>query len=196
MSIEDYRNERKLNSKIINNNSKKIITRFINKLLISIIILLSCLIVNKKNPTFMNKVKKYIFEENINFTKFKKAYNKYFGKYIGEENSVEEVFTEKLEYKSKSLYKDGVKLEVNDGYLIPSLESGIVTYMGEKEEYGYTIIIEQVNGINVWYSNINPKDIKMYDYIKKGDLIGESKGKELFLLFEEKGKFLDYKKYI
>ena len=197
MSIEDYRNGRKRNNKdIINNNPKKMITQFINKLLISIIILLSCLIVNKKNPTLMNKVKKYVFEENINFTKIKKEYNKYFGKYIGEDNNIEEVFTEKLEYKSKSLYKDGVKLEVSDGYLIPALESGIVTFMGEKEEYGYTIIIEQVNGINVWYSNINPKDIKMYDYIKKGDLIGECKGKNLFLLFEGKGKFLDYKKYI
>ena len=197
MSIEDYRNGRKRNNKdIISNNPKKMITQFINKLLISIIILLSCLIVNKKNPTLMNKVKKYVFEENINFTKIKKAYNKYFGKYIGEDNNIEEVFTEKLEYKSKSLYKDGVKLEVSDGYLIPALESGIVTFMGEKEEYGYTIIIEQVNGINVWYSNINPKDIKMYDYIKKGDLIGECKGKNLFLLFEGKGKFLDYKKYI
>lgn len=40
------------------------------------------------------------------------------------------------------------------------------------------------------------KNIKMYDYVKKGDLIGEAKDKKIYLLFEEKGKFLDYKKYI
>ena len=101
-----------------------------------------------------------------------------------------------MNYKSKSIYKDGVKLEVESGYLIPAIESGIVVYEGEKEGYGYTVIVEQINGINVWYSNINPKDIKMYDYINKGDLIGEAKDKKIYLLFEQKGKFLDYKKYI
>ena len=193
MNIEEYRKSRNKNS---SKKVKRRITNFINKLLISTIILLIGLIINKKNPTLTLKIKKYLYEENINFTKFKEKYNKYFGKYIGEKENVEEVFTEKLEYKKKTMYKDGVKLETDEGYLIPALESGIVVYMGDKEDYGYTVIIEQINGISTWYSNINPKDIKMYDYVTKGDLIGETKDKTLYLLFEEKGKFLDYKKYI
>lgn len=193
MSIEEYRNKRKNNE---GNKSKNKINNFINKVLISIIILLIGLIVNKRNPELSKKINKKLKEENINFVKLKKAYNKYFGKYIGETEEVKEVFTEKLSYKNKSMYKDGVKLEVDNGYLLPAIESGIVIYEGEKEGYGYTVIVEQINGINVWYSNINPKDIKMYDYINKGDLIGEAKGKNIYLLFEEKGKFLDYKKYI
>ena len=36
----------------------------------------------------------------------------------------------------------------------------------------------------------------MYDYVKKGDLVGEVKGNTMYLLFEKNGKFLDYKKYI
>ena len=196
MSIEEYRNKKKNNEVEINSKLKRKIKSFINKVLISIIILLIGLIINKRNPSFSKKINKKLFEENINFIKLKKTYNKYFGKYIGETKQVEDVFTEKMNYKSKSIYKDGVKLEVESGYLIPAIESGIVVYEGEKEGYGYTVILEQINGINVWYSNINPKDIKMYDYINKGDLIGEAKDKKIYLLFEQKGKFLDYKKYI
>ena len=196
LSIEEYRNKKKNNEVEINSKLKRKIKSFINKVLISIIILLIGLIINKRNPSFSKKINKKLFEENINFIKLKKTYNKYFGKYIGETKQVEDVFTEKMNYKSKSIYKDGVKLEVESGYLIPAIESGIVVYEGEKEGYGYTVILEQINGINVWYSNINPKDIKMYDYINKGDLIGEAKDKKIYLLFEQKGKFLDYKKYI
>ena len=41
------------------------------------------------------------------------------------------------------MYKDGVKLETDEGYLIPALESGIVVYMGDKEDYGYTVIMNK-----------------------------------------------------
>ena len=144
----------------------------------------------------MKKISKYIYEDSINFTSFKKIYNKYFGKYLGEKEETEEVFSEKLAYSKDSLYKDGVKLSVNTGYMVPALESGIVIFEGEKKDYGYTVIIEQINGIDVWYSNIEPKNVKMYDYVKKGDLIGEAKTANIYILFEENGKFLDYKKYI
>ena len=80
--------------------------------------------------------------------------------------------------------------------MVPTLESGIVVFIGEKEGYGSTVIIEQVDGIDVWYSNIKANNIKMYDYIEKGSLIGEVKGKKLYMVFQKDGAFLDYKKYI
>lgn len=195
MNVDDYRRNRK-NTSDGNLKLKRRVMSFINRILICIIILLSALIINKKNPNYSEKIQKFVYEESISFTKFKNLYNKYFGKYIGDSYKMEEVFNEELNYQNKAMYKDGVKLVTNDNYLVPALDSGIVIFMGEKEEYGYTVIVQQINGIDVWYSNINPKDIKMYDYIKKGDLIGEVKDNTLYLLFEEKGKFLDYKKYI
>ena len=80
--------------------------------------------------------------------------------------------------------------------MVPSIESGIVVFMGEKEGYGNTIIIEQVNGVDVYYSNINPSNIKLYDYIEKGKLLGEVKDNKLYMVFQKDGKYLDYKKYI
>ena len=126
----------------------------------------------------------------------KNIYNKYFGKYLGESTNIKKVFNEKISYSSENLYKDGVKLTVDTNYLVPTLEAGIVIYIGEKEGYGTTVIIEQINGVKAWYSNINPKDIKLYDYIEKGALLGETKDNKLYLLFEKDGKFLNYKKYI
>ena len=194
MNINEYRKSR-------NNKSNKLVLKkrvrsLINRVLISAIVFLIGLITIKAHPNFAKKINKHLYEESINFSGFKKVYNKIFGKYLGEKEEVKEVFTEKLSYKKESVYKDGVKLEVSDGYLIPAIEGGIVVYIGEKEGYGNTVIVEQIDGISTWYSNVDPKNIKLYDYIKKGDLIGEAKNKKLYLLFEKKGKFLDYKKYI
>ena len=89
-----------------------------------------------------------------------------------------------------------MELKVDDNYLVPNLESGIVVFMGNKEGYGNTIIIEQINGIDVWYSNINTNDIKLYDYIEKGKLLGEVAGKKMYMVFQKDGKVLNYKDYI
>ena len=92
--------------------------------------------------------------------------------------------------------KDGVMLTVEENYMVPTLESGIVVFMGEKDGYGTTVIIEQIDGVDVWYSNIKTNDIKMYDYIEKGSLIGETNGKKLYMVFQKEGAYLDYKKYL
>ena len=80
--------------------------------------------------------------------------------------------------------------------MVPTIESGIVVFIGEKENLGTTVIIEQVDGIDTFYSNININNIKLYDYIEKGELLGETKGNDLYLFFQKNGEYLDYQKYI
>ena len=107
-----------------------------------------------------------------------------------------QVFQEELTYQKSKSYLDGVKLQVNDNYMVPALESGIVIFMGEKEGYGNTIVIEQIDGIDVYYSNISSDGIKLYEYVEKGKLLGEAEDNQLYLVFQKDGSFLDYKKYI
>lgn len=184
----------------MNNNQKlklkKSVKSFISRVLLTAIIFLSGLILCKKDVTVKEFINKHIYTDSLKFTEVKKLYTKYFGKYMNIKEETESVFTEKISYKSDSIYKDGVKLTVDNNYLVPTITSGIVIFMGEKEDYGKTLIIEGIDGINIWYCNIDYKDIKMYDYIEKGSLIGEAKGKEIYLLFEKDGKFLNYKEYI
>lgn len=177
---------------------KKEIKVFLNKLLISIIIFLTALISVKKTPTLKPVLKDKIYEDSFKFITIKNFYEKYFGDFLSNKVSKEttSVFNEKLSFQKINKYKDGVELIVNTNYLVPVIESGIVVYIGEKEDYGYTVIVEQVNGIDVFYSNINPIDIKIYDYVEKGTLLGETKNNNLYLVFQKNGEYLDYKKYI
>ena len=196
MNVEEYRNKKTVKKKLV---LKKGIRSFINKLLIVTIIFLSCLILIKSNNSFKNNLIKYVYEDSFKFTKLKAIYEKYFGKILSIDKVApkeEAVFNEKLEYTKANVYNDGAVLIVSDNYMVPTLESGIVVFIGEKEGYGSTVIIEQVDGIDVWYSNIKANNIKMYDYIEKGSLIGEVKGKKLYMVFQKDGAFLDYKKYI
>lgn len=196
MNVEEYRNKKTVKKKLV---LKKGIRSFINRLLIVTIIFLSCLILIKSNNSFKNNLIKYVYEDSFKFTKLKTIYEKYFGKILSIDKVApkeEAVFNEKLEYNKANVYNDGAVLTVSDNYMVPTLESGIVVFIGEKEGYGSTVIIEQVDGIDVWYSNIKANNIKMYDYIEKGSLIGEVKGKKLYMVFQKDGAFLDYKKYI
>lgn len=198
MNLEDYRRSTSKGYKkklVLKNGVKK----FINRCLIVIILFLCCLILLKSNKDFKNYLIKYVYEDSVHFTKLKELYEKYFGKVLSVDKvlpSEEKVFNEKISYEKANVYKDGVELKVSNNYLIPNLESGIVVFIGEKEGYGNTIIIEQVNGVDVWYSNVKVNNIKMYDYIEKGSLLGESIDNKLYMVFQKEGKYLDYKEYI
>ena len=89
-----------------------------------------------------------------------------------------------------------MKLTVEDNYLVPVLESGVIIYIGKKDKLGNTIIVEQIDGIETTYSNINISDYKLYDYVEKGDLIGNALSKKLILQFQKNGEYLDYQKII
>lgn len=178
---------------------KKSVKRLINQTLISIIILLIGLIVIKKDPSLKDNINKKLYEDSIEFTKVKNLYDKYFGDIIPVNNLLvqeEAVFDEKLNYSNQEQYKDGVKLYVSNNYMVPVLRDGIVVFIGEKEGYGNTIVVEQTDGIDVFYSNIKEVDVKLYDYVEQGTLLGEVKDNYMYLVFQKEGNIIDYKKYI
>ncbi len=177
-----------------NNNLKKYIRNFITKFLITIIIMLLLLIGFKTNIDFKNSFNKYVYNTSLPFTDFKELYDTYF-KGTKNKDNTKEVFNEQLTYTDKSMYEDGVKLTVSKNYLVKALDSGIVVFIGEKDKYGKTIIIQQMNGVDVFYGNVN-SSVNMYDYIEKGSLIGEVIDTKLYLAFQKEGNFVDYKEYL
>lgn len=177
---------------------KKSIKNALSRLLLSVIIFLIGMIL-VKNPDLKKKIEYKLYEENFPFQKIKNIKDKYLGKYLSLEKVVKEdtpVFNEKLSYEKIEKYNDGVKLKVSNNYMVPILESGVVVFIGEKEKYGNTIIVEQTDGIDTFYSNIKINNIKLYDYVEKGELLGEVNNNTLYLVFEKEGKYLDYKEYI
>ena len=181
----------------MNDSVKKVIINFILKTLIVSIITLVLLIIMKTNVKFKTMYYKYVYDTNITYSKFNNLYNKYFKDFKIKDmiNKDATVSKEKLNYKKLTKYKDGVKLSVDSNYSVPLLDSGIVVFIGSKEDYGNSIIVQQVNGIDVLYGNIDNTNYKLYDYVKKGDILGTS-NKYLYLLFKKDGKVLDYEKYL
>ena len=181
-------------NKTSNNSFKKIILRILVTTIIALILLISF----KMNSNFKKTFYHYVYEENFPFSVVKNFLQDKFGTSLTFDKLVteEEVFNEKLSYKDKSLYHDGVKLTVSSEYMIPSFESGIVVYIGQKENYKQVVIVQQMNGVDVWYGNIKQANVKLYDYVEKGSLIGQADNKTLYLVFQKEGKFIDYQNYL
>lgn len=197
--MEEYRLvDKYLNKNKKQDNNKKEMLGFVNKVLLSVLILVIalCLSKNKSVNTFF---KEKLFGNNIFFSKINKLYTDVFGEVYpikGMDSKVEEVFNETLSYETKEDYKEGVKLTVSNNYLVPVLDSGIVVFTGNKDNYGYTTIIQQVNGIDVWYVGVDTNNLKLYDYVEKGNVLGEASTNTIYLYYQKDGKFIDYKEYL
>lgn len=172
---------------------------FVTKIMILIVLFLGVLIYTKSSTSNKQKFYDVLLKESFSFATINNLYNKYLGGILPFKDLVKDnkpVFKEKLSYKESNIYKDGVVLGVEKAYLVPVLESGIVVFIGEKEGYGKTVIVQQTNGIDVWYGNVDSLNVKIYDYIEGGSLLGETIDEKLYLVFKKEGKVIDYKKYI
>lgn len=175
------------------------IYNFINRLLITGLITVIVLICVKKNNNFKSYLTNEIMGVNFNFAYLNEIYNKYFGSNIPFkdlfDDNTQTVFNEKLEYNSKESYLDGVKLSVTSDYFVPSLNSGVVVFIGYKEGYGNVVIVNETNGIDVWYGNLFNIGVDLYQYVSSGSLIGNAND-ELYLVFKKDGKIVNYEDYI
>lgn len=196
MTIESVKEEINKRRKYKTHPEVKKKNKFLRKLSILVIFVCTIIIGINTNKDFKNFIKVKVFEETFPFTKVNELYKKYFGTSIPFEgvlkNDTKTVFNEKLSYKKKEKYLDGIKLSVSKEYLAPVLESGMVVFIGEKENYGKTVVVQQIDGIDVWYSNMESVNAKLYDYVEKGALIGSVKDSTLILLFKKDGKVLNY----
>ena len=184
------------------NNEEKIIKylrSLILRCLTAIVIFLVLAILCKTNRNYKDIIVNNIYEKNISFARIKKLYYKYLGGISPLDKVVEKdltVFNEKLSYDSETKYYDGVKLEVDNNYLVPIIKEGMVIYIGEKENYGNVIIIEGIDGVDIWYGNMEKTTVKLYDYVDSGAYLGTTKSNYLYLAYQKDGKFLNYQEYL
>jgi len=185
MTIDEYRSKKNdKNSNYRNSLVKRTLTTFILVLIV--------LIVSKFSDNIKQFIKNNLLETNFQFSKINQIYQKYFGEILPDTVAVN---SEVISNYNAIDYMDGAKLIVDKNYNINLLESGIVVFIGEKEGYGNTIIVQQSNGIDVWYGNVENINVTIYDYIEKGTIIGNANS-EYYMVFQKNGEFLDYKNYI
>ncbi len=174
------------------------LSKYFSRFLVLIVVLLISMIVLKGNADLRETIYNKVFKNNMAFAKINDVYKKYFGSSLplsDNKDALELVSAEKLEYKSVSKYKDGAKLTIKENYAVPAMDSGIVIFSGEKDGYGKTVIIQRPDNIEVWYGNLKNASVSLYDYIKKGEIVGEADN-TLYMVFYKEGKVLDYQKYL
>lgn len=197
-AVSKFLDKDKNKNKKEKNKKKNFLMSFFNKILVCIILVIICLIMMKTNSNFQEFVSEKIFKDNISFAYLNNLYNKYFGSILPsyKNSDTEVVFNEKLEYFEYNKYLDGYKLSVTTSYLVPIIESGIVVYIGNIDNYGESVIIEGIDGVDIWYSNLENISVKLYDYVNSGDYLGEVKGEDLYLVFEKNQEYLKFEDYI
>ncbi|MBP3635149.1 MAG: M23 family metallopeptidase [Bacilli bacterium] len=181
-----------------NKDSKNYLKICLVKFFIVVIIFACGTILVRKDAKIKNAVYNHVYNSTFSFAYFKNIYNKYIGNILPFQNIFQDkkVFNEKLEYKSLSKYNKGVKLTLSDNYAIPIIKGGIVIFAGEKEGMGKTIIIQQSDGVDVWYGNLANTTMKLYDYVEDNAIVGEASNNELYMLFQKSGVEIDYKEVL
>ena len=160
-----------------------------------IFLVFGSLIVNK-NTNIKNFLYKNIYNSYLSLSKIKGIYTKYLGNISLLNNETKEVFNEKIRYNELSTYNNGIKLSLDNNYSIPIIRSGIVIFIGNKEGLNNTVIVEDENGIDYIYGNLSKINVKIYDYVKENDYLGEALDNTLYLVFQKGDKYLDYKEYL
>lgn len=172
---------------------KRIIYRI---LLVAVFVIFGTLIINKSKK-IKDQVYDKVYVNYLNFSYMRNLYDTYLGNVIPFQNIIkdETVFNEKLKYKDKSVYNNGVKLILSNN-IVPILDSGIVIYIGNKEGLNKTVIIENIDGVEEWYGNLDNINVNLYDYVKKNDILGDTDNNTLYLEFKKDNKSLDYNKFL
>lgn len=167
-----------------------------SKILLSIIFVLSSVIFMKLDENNKIWFKKNVLESNLEFMKINEWYHHTFGEIlpsvVDEKSSM--VISE-ARMGERENYLDGYKIKTLKNTPVKTITSGLLVYMGEKEGYKNTFIIQGVDGIDIWYGNIENTNFKLYDYIEEGQILGESIEEEYYLVFEKDGKMISYEEY-
>ena len=179
------------------NKVKALSKRIVSKLLLSIIFLLvSIILINRSD-----KVKEF-YQENIytnswSFTKFNSLYNKYFGSLVKDYQVPDtgSVFNETLSYSHIEDYLNGSILSVSNNYMVPVIESGIIVYLGDKDALKNTCIVQGVDGVDIWYSNIDISKLTLMDYVNKGEFLSTTLSDKLYLTLERGNEYIKYEDY-
>ena len=200
MNIDDYTkitHKRYSSLKPQDENKKiKYLKNLITRVLLSIILIISILILTKFNDHNKELINKYLFQDSLKFTKVNKWYQDKFGNLIPDTNNNELVFSSDLSKNKYTNYQDGVQIEYPKNSPVSTLYGGIIIFIGEKDNYGNVVIIQGNDGIDYTYGNITNININLYDYIEKDTIIGEAKDDYIYLVLEKDGKYLKYDEYL
>ena len=175
MTYEEYKS-----NKDKKNKSNSILKKLLGKLFTIVIFTMLIIILSNYSEKFRNFLINDVLNSTMDFSKV----NNIIDKTTSVFKSKEVQSVSKVDIKNAEKYKDGVKYIIKDNENIYLKDSGIVTFIGYKEGYGNTIIVQQSNGYYAWYGNIK-ESVKLYDYVESGDVIGVGSKEYYYVLLKD-----------
>lgn len=179
--------------------TSKFIYSILVKTLIVVVLFLASLIYIKQSNKNKNNFKGVVYNNSLSFAKIYNVYKKYLGDVIPFKNIFKDntklVSSEKLTYKSITKKDNGYLLSISNNYTISSITSGIVIENKKDSNYINMITVQDKNGLNITYGILTDINVKLYDYIEKGEIIGVASDK-LYLSFKNDNKYLSYEEVL
>ena len=192
--VKMHKAKKKNFSKKTPSKSKRL-SKYITKFMLAVIFFLASIIFTNTSGKNLLLYKEYVLTESLPFTKVKGWYEELFGEVLPSNDNAQTVFDGKLVYKEISDYQNGERLTVSSKSLVNSLASGIVVFSGEKDGFGNTVIIQGIDGADIWYGNLENISLNLYDYIEAGTVIGNTVDEYLYLVIKKDNEYIKYEDY-
>lgn len=175
----------------------KYVKGLISRSLVAIIFVLGSIIFTNVSDKNKELYQKYVLEDSLEFTKINELYQSLFGKVdmTSKKDDDSSLVSGNITYTNIEPFKNGVKLTVGMNEVVNVITSGIVVFIGEKDDLGNTIIVQGNDGVDIWYSNITDTDIKVYDYIESGSILGTSNAEDIYITICKDGEYMSYEEY-
>ena len=178
---------------------KGVLFKITIKTLIVIILFLGSLIYINRNEKNKLKFEKLVYNNSLSFAKIYNTYKKYLGDAIPFKNIFNDntkiVSEESISFNNIIKVDNGYLLGVSKEYTVNSIYAGIIIKIESNDKYKNIITIQDKNGLNISYGNLSEVSVKLYDYVEKGEVLGNCDEK-LYLVFEKEGKYLSYEEYL
>ncbi len=175
MTYDEYKNSKECKTK------KNYLKVFLGKLFTIIIFSMTIIIISNLSSDFRNFIINDVLNSTFDFSSFNKFVNKTTN--VFKNNETMNVSSEVVVSNTEE-YLDGVKYILKETEKVYVKDSGIVTFIGKKEGYNNTIVIQQSNGYYAWYGNVK-ESIKLYDYVEKGSVIGTATDEYYYVLLKD-----------
>ena len=194
---------KKLKKEKKDDDNKNTLSRFLFTILIKslivVLLFLSSMIFIRQNDKNKKMFKEKVYNNSLSFAKIYNLYSKYLGDALPFKDTIKDdtkkVSNEKITYSSIKKEGDGYLLVVPSNYTLQSIKSGIVIEVKKDDKYKNIVKIQDKSGVNITYKNLSEVEVKLYDYVEKGEILGSVSNK-LYINFEKDGKYLSYEKYL
>jgi stage IV sporulation protein FA len=65
-----------------------------------------------------------------------------------------------------------IMIETGKGAGVEAMDEGLVHFVGMKDGFGKTVIVQHADKSETWYGNLDKIDVNLYEYISKGAKVG------------------------